>query len=299
MTDGPLLRLLDMVQRELGADDARVELGGKDPSDERLVWVRLSESRRVVAVFENGPSDREQATQRLLALVEAFAGTASPTPDGRQPPGALTRALLSEQLGMLAERVDALRVVVVDDTSPIVWGSSDPFYRSSDGVDAAIRTAIAAASAREAGLDFGSLLAAGLDGAGETLASVPIDEALRGALLREIAVLRAERSAGDEAGWRALVVAARAIAFLRHRPVLQAVQPRARRVVREEGFGLLAKPFASSYWLVCAFDRSFSELRVEGTVLRALPRIERLVLALPPMEPPPAQGRVLRLPKPK
>ncbi|MFW5739892.1 MAG: hypothetical protein ACOC1F_05960, partial [Myxococcota bacterium] len=71
MNDGPLLRLLEMVQRELGAADARVEIGGRDPSSDCAVWVPLSESRRVVAVFETPPADAQRAKDQLVALVDA------------------------------------------------------------------------------------------------------------------------------------------------------------------------------------------------------------------------------------
>lgn len=296
MTDGPLLRLLEMVQRELGADDARVEIGGKAPDSDQFVWVRLSETRRVVAFFETPPLDPDGARERLLALVEAFSGTATSVASRRgRPPGALTRALLNEQLGMLAERLDALRVVVIDDGSPVVWGSSDPFQRSESGVEEALRTARVAIASADSGLNFIELLTVGLDEAERVLTERGVDRSLAGSILREIDVLRAGRIAHDPDAWSALVLTTLAIAQLRNRPMLHAVQPRVRRVVHEDGFGLLAKPFASSYWLVSVFDRQFSELRVEGTIVRVLPRIERLVLALPPVDPPPLRARVVPL----
>ena len=38
MTDPGLVRFLEIVARELSASDARIELGGKVPTDERLVF---------------------------------------------------------------------------------------------------------------------------------------------------------------------------------------------------------------------------------------------------------------------
>ena len=295
MTDGPLLRLLEMIQRELGAADARIEIGGREPPSP-CVWMALSESRRVVAVFDEPAADPETAREKLVALVEAFSGTASPTStEPSRPPGALTHALLNEQLGMLAERVDAVRVVVIDETSPVVWGSSDPFQRSAGGIEEAIRTSEVASAAEKAEFDFTTLLAAGLEEAGRMLAEAGVERGLSGTLLREIKLLHADRITRDESSWRALVLSSKAIARLRHRPVPQAVHPRVRRVEHGERFGFLAKPFASSYWLVAVFDQAFSELRVEGMVVRVLPRIERLVLALPPVDPPPVKGRVVPL----
>ncbi len=58
--------------------------------------------------------------------------------------------------------------------------------------------------------------------------------------------------------------------------------------VREADLGVLVRSFASIYLLVLAFDGTFDELRAERAVEDALPRIERLVLALPPLDPKPA-----------
>jgi hypothetical protein len=296
MSDGPLLRLLEMARRELGAEDARVEIGGAEPADDCLVWVRLSESRRVVVRFAQPTIDREKARERLLTLVEAYSGTAAAASEQRMgPPGALTQALLNEQLGMLSERLDAARVIVIDDTSPVIWGSSDPFQRSMGGVEEAMRTTQVFSSCAEAGLDFLQMLVDGVPEVGRKLAELRVPRPLSDAILREIELLHAQRPTVDAGGWRAVLLSARAIARMRHHPVLKAVRPRARSVVREEGFGLLAKPFASSYWILAVFDRDFSELHAEGAVVRALPRVERLVLALPPLNPPPTKARVVRL----
>ena len=53
----------------------------------------------------------------------------------------------------------------------------------------------------------------------------------------------------------------------------------------------MVRSFATIYMLVVVFDRPFDELRAERSVTHALPTIERLVLALPPMDPdPPVAG---------
>ena len=41
MAQGLFLRLLELVRKELGADDARVELGGREPNDPRKVMKAL------------------------------------------------------------------------------------------------------------------------------------------------------------------------------------------------------------------------------------------------------------------
>jgi hypothetical protein len=54
----------------------------------------------------------------------------------------------------------------------------------------------------------------------------------------------------------------------------------------EEGFGFLAREFAGIYALLIAFDGPFVGLHAEGALVHAVPRIERLVLSLPPTPPP-------------
>jgi hypothetical protein len=63
-----------------------------------------------------------------------------------------------------------------------------------------------------------------------------------------------------------------------------------RKIERGDGAehaSLLAHSFASIYIVLVVFDGPFDELRAERAVVEALPRIERLVLALPPLDPDP------------
>lgn len=53
---------------------------------------------------------------------------------------------------------------------------------------------------------------------------------------------------------------------------------------------LLARSFAGIYLLVLVFEAPFDELRAERAMAESLLRIERLVLALPPLNPPPSAG---------
>jgi hypothetical protein len=50
----------------------------------------------------------------------------------------------------------------------------------------------------------------------------------------------------------------------------------------------VAQSFAGIYVLVLVYAEPFDELRAERAIVEALPRIERLVLALPSRDPPPA-----------
>ena len=65
----------------------------------------------------------------------------------------------------------------------------------------------------------------------------------------------------------------------------------------EPQFGYFVRSFANIYLLITVFEGAFSELHVESAVLHALPSIERLLLALPPIDPSPG-GRVIRLRRP-
>lgn len=63
-----------------------------------------------------------------------------------------------------------------------------------------------------------------------------------------------------------------------------------RYVARGGEAPLLATSFASIYLLVLAFEAPFDELRAERAMTESLPVVERLVLALPPLDPAPGTG---------
>jgi hypothetical protein len=65
---------------------------------------------------------------------------------------------------------------------------------------------------------------------------------------------------------------------------------RGRHVEREGDAPFVAHSFAGIYLLTLVFDAPFDELRAERAVVESLSRIEALVLALPPLDPPPRDG---------
>ena len=92
-----------------------------------------------------------------------------------------------------------------------------------------------------------------------------------------------ERGGGMAVASRRAVLAARAlpeIAALRKGRLLHHMD-------REGEVPFLAHSFASIYLLVLVYEETFDELRAERALLDAMPRVERLVLALPPLDPPP------------
>jgi hypothetical protein len=87
-------------------------------------------------------------------------------------------------------------------------------------------------------------------------------------------------------------VSRRALRAVRGLPDIAALR-KGRHVRCVQGGGqapLVAHSFAGIYLLVVVFDAPFDELRAERAVLDALPRVERLVLALPPHDPDPTEG---------
>jgi hypothetical protein len=105
-----------------------------------------------------------------------------------------------------------------------------------------------------------------------------------------------ERGGGMAVASRRAVLAARAL------PEIAALRrgKHVRHVEREGEVPFLAHSFASIYLLVVVYENAFDEIRAERAVVDALPRVERLVLALPPLDPgPPFQGAGVAAIRPK
>ncbi len=93
--------------------------------------------------------------------------------------------------------------------------------------------------------------------------------------------------------WKRRMLARRAIAEVRALPEVVALKKggHVRHTSRSEDFGCVARSFAAIYVLVLVFDRPFDELTAKRALTHALPTIERLVAALPPLDPgPPVAG---------
>jgi hypothetical protein len=117
------------------------------------------------------------------------------------------------------------------------------------------------------------------------------------ALLRSVLRFRDDRWRHDLVSWRQHLLVARAIALVREHTAGEYVSGHLRLSVRGADFGFLARSFASIYQLILVFDRAFSELHAEAAIVHTLPTIERLVMSLPPVDPTPAKGRVVRFPR--
>jgi hypothetical protein len=231
--DARLERLLGLVKQELGADDARIELGGEPPSDARLVVAMLGEPAvRVVAVFSTPVAERAKAESRLSVLVSGFGDTVGQSAAGLGGftlPQDSARARLDAELTHLAKRAGAVRAIVFDSSSPVIWGAS------------LVDDAAIAAANRDLEL-----------------------------WVNELRSVRADE--------------------------LRAAYGHVVRLTLSDGAECLARAFAGIYVLALAFRDALSEPVAVGALLHAAEAVERLVLALPPIEPTPG-GKVIRLPR--
>ncbi|WP_437672414.1 hypothetical protein [Sorangium sp. So ce131] len=292
--DPALLRFLDLVQRELSADDALIELGGRPSDDPRTVWCALPNGSRLVARFAEPPGEPAEVAGRLEELAASFAGLSSPHDEAPRPPQGASTHRLDDELEGLALRAGALGAVVVDDTSPVVWGTSEP-RRDEVDVDDMLLLARWADEVERAGVNLIDLLE--LDDAAleQALATTSLGARERETVAGHLQKIR-ERGSRSPAAWRRQVAIARAVDRVRG-PAASEGAAHGRFIGQDDQVGVYARSFANIYRVILAYPCPFSELQAEGAVQQALPLIERLVLALPPIDPHPG-AKILRLRRP-
>jgi hypothetical protein len=245
MSDAGLMRLLEICKRDLGAVDARIEIGGVTPSEPPVVWVALSAHRRVVVRFAEEPEEREAIHTRLTALAEAFWAAATNEERGSVPPPAaqaVPMALALELEGICA-RTSAIAALIVDGSSPVIWGG----HPASLGDD--VEPLLVLAEHPPTGDDTGRIR--------------------------------------RDAGW-AIALGRAAIDDSGSTQSLHLVS-------RDQGRGTLLRGIAGAYVLALLFEGGFSELRAHGVVERARDRLDKLIARLPPIDPSPRGGNVVRL----
>ena len=279
-----LERFLDLVRRELRCSDARFEFGGQPPQADDCVFAELPGGWRVVAMFDAPLEDGGAPEAKLVALVETFSGVGARL-EARRPrmSGGPVARELDDALALLAEKADALRAVVIDEDSPVLWGSSEAPPGPED-VEVAMWIGELADSAAVAGLDMTELVQ--LDDAAlrERIGELE-PRKLRERLLRKLPVIRGLGVHRDAEAWAAHFATCRAIAAVRRAPE--------RHEALEDDLGWFARDFGGIYHVILVYGGRFSELGAAGVMLRALPAIEKLVLSLPPIDPPPKGARVL------
>ncbi|HEY2735622.1 MAG TPA: hypothetical protein VGI70_16610, partial [Polyangiales bacterium] len=171
-------RFLELVARELGADDARAELGGRDPDAAGIVFKNLPEGWRIVALFDTPPADRALAQSKLDSLAETFRHTLAEL----HPPAPTTSATLpgrrlDDALDGLRARTGALSVIVIDGNSPMLWGSSESGREFVD-VDELSRVGLALSVARDRGVTLDQLTVRDADALLAVLRNRGVDRAV-------------------------------------------------------------------------------------------------------------------------
>jgi hypothetical protein len=284
-----LTRLLELVARELRADDVRIEVALKPPR-EHDAWCELAGGFRLIAVFDAPPDDLEDRRARLATLAETFSTTIDAALAHVPSVGTgveLATHALDETLASLARVASAIAAVVIDDRSPVIWGSSLA-PRGPEDADVAAWVSAAAQAALRGGLELAELVSAPPEPLEPVLvaAGLGVDDRTRVArAIGRIHGLGLHRTLDE---WRAFVATMRAIALARRSAADD-------KVVGSD-LGILSRGFAGIYRLVLVFGGPWSELHAEAAAIRALPTIERMVAGLPPIDPGPrGGGHVVRL----
>jgi hypothetical protein len=254
-------RFLALVRREMRADDVRVLPANAEPSvAANVLYGKLHDGRTLAIVFAQAPEDREALVRRLAMLTSTFAQSLEARSE-RRPSRPTASRSLQDELRALATRAHALDALVIDANSPVVWGAA--IERSTAPVDPDT-VALVDVSRRE------------LIGSREDPEAMAQDQQ------------EANPTRGPSPEEHAL--SDKAVAEVRGLPTLSTLHKggHLRHVERRTDLGFLAQSFAGIYLLVVVYGAPFDELRAERAVGDALPRIERLVLALPPLDPRPA-----------
>ncbi|MFO0757677.1 MAG: hypothetical protein U0359_14365 [Byssovorax sp.] len=123
-----------------------------------------------------------------------------------------------------------------------------------------------------------------------------VDEILA-ALPAEERAARAEMAAEARSSWARHLASRRAITDVRALPQMATLHRGGHLHVsfQGEGFGFIAQSFAAIYVLILVFDAPVDELRAKRAIVHALPAIEKLVLALPPLDPDPIQAGAMAM----
>jgi hypothetical protein len=299
--DSPVFeRFVTLAKRELQADDVRMlALGEATPDADNVLVSRLADGRHVVASFAEAPKDRDALERRLTMLANTFADALASPPSERlrsRPPVATS---LHEELKALAARARAVDVVVIDTDSPVVWGRASaptrPLARNElllrEVSDRELSSQVDDESGPLQDVTAEPLTVLNAETSSPQLSDhgqrdgVPIPAESAAMVTEDVAQALAESELPAESE-----ATRRAIASVRRLPALDGLHKgrHLRHVERENNF-VLALSFSGIYILCLVFDGEFDELRAERAAADALPRIERLVLALPPLDPDPPQ----------
>jgi hypothetical protein len=289
MQTSTLQRLATILKRELGASNVAIIRANEDSDDNAGLSWDIGRGKKLVVTFESLPVDLSEKRQRLATLVDSFADlfadVAADVPTRRPEPAEALKA----ELNALAGRAGATSALIIDAASPIVWSASEAPTTDDAPIDPHVAKAFA--HAHEIGISWLELLKhqPGTLLLTEPKESNPADESVR--------TLRLVPPVDDLAGLtreereiigRRAELTINAIARVRKNPVLVELHRgvHLHEAVVDEKLGYLARSFATIYVLLLVFPGQFDELGAERAVVRVLPTIERLVVALPPDDSP-------------
>jgi len=287
VTEDLTSRFSELVRRELGARDVRLA-DAIEPKSKGSLIVLLHDGRRIEARFDAPVENPEATTRRLEILVRAFEWVVldGPSPKKRAP----VAISLHDELRALVMRCGAVDAVVIDAHSPVVWASASkgttelttPVFpeevkRMLHLVRESHRGVLLALGKPDSLDGPRSVTAPDLDGPWEP--TDPLDPL---------------PAAANEA---TLALMTRALEQVRRLPQMASLHKGGHlaHTLREDDFGYVARSFAGIYVLLVVFDGPVDEIRAERAVRDGLPRIERLVLALPPLDPEPLPAGVVAL----
>ena len=286
-----LRKLLEVVRRDLSAADVRAEIGGRDPEDPRLVWAPLAPGWRVVAVFDAVPEDPDALRERLEALVRPFESAASHAEIPSGGLGAAKQRAVDEELDALAERSGARAAMVFDERSPVLWGSSSQRANGWD-IDAMERARDLASEMPPRASIRHDWLAEGAPEEHE-LREAGVDETVAQRWSHRLHRLSELAPDWRTADWQEALQIATAVTAARAE--CRGGRAPERVSADDDEWGVFARGFAQIYLCALVYDGAFSELHAEGALVRSLPHVETLVLALPPVDPPPKAAKVIRI----
>ncbi len=304
MTTATRNRLATILERELDATSVEIVPSGTDAEpdeDDRTLRWDLGRGRELVLSFAAPILDLADKRTRLATIIESFADlfseVAAEVPRPRPGPAEALRA----ELSALAGRAGALAVLVIDATSPVIWGASEA-PTGTDDPEAEARVAETFSRAHEAGISWIELLSRpGNISLPPVERKEPDNDHVARPLrlvppVDELAPLSVE---DREAVGRRVLLTRAAIGRIRKNPLLAELHrgEHLHEAVLEEGLGYLARSFATIYVLLLVYPGPFDELGAERAATRALPAIERLVVALPPEDDAPThrKGAVVAL----
>lgn len=269
--DDALDRLLKLARRKLGG--VRL-LSPDDPAvAEAPLQRELPDGRVLVVDTDPEARDLEHLAARLELVLSCFAGTLEAQAPSSLPRRPSIPEVLHRELDGLARRVGAFDAFVIDIDSPVVWCSARAGPATDGSGQPITREArIAARRMRPPRLRL-------VDD------DYPPPDQRRSPGPAPVPEDQDDHPSLPE-------LTERAIERLHDLPDLSSLRRgrRLREAIREPGLGLLARSLADIYLLALVFRGDFAELPAERALTAAMPRIERLIQGLPPLDPTPRKA---------